>query len=68
MKIFKDSSPLEQKLQQVEGLMKELGIVITIQNGTININDFEIRDILYSSGGVFSLPRLTEDERIIFSD
>lgn len=65
MKIVKPNSPLEQKLQQVEHLMKQLGLTIHKGNYGLEIihngNFYSIVD-LESNEGVNMLPRMSESD------
>jgi len=69
MKVLKTTSPQKQKLQQVEKLMDELGIVI--ENGgnnliiTIDDTVYRLIDLESPSFGITtSFPRTFEHERL----
>ena len=70
MKLFRVDSPLEQKLQKVESLLRELNL-------RIEFNGYQM-DIIDGNGGgagfvmdvenrdnSFSLPRFVESERLV---
>ena len=71
MKVYKDDSPIEMALQEIEALMQKLGVTIDCHGPiTISLAEAEGRivDVDMSMQESSQLPRFTDSERIVIRE
>ena len=74
MKILKDDSILEKRLQEVEDFMREKGISLSIISDTIIVNfkgqdkEFVIMDAELENDNITDFPRQFDCERLVLRE